>query len=243
MQEFAGAAHIAGGLKFVYSKKIDTQLRGNALEKIDKLVDAALSHVPFDGWSQTVFEAATRDSGISPEEAIAIAPRGHVDLACRYHVRNDQSLNAEGMADLRYSQKVGELVWRRIQLADKEVVRKGMALFGLPRNALEGTSLIWGMADAIWTALGDTSDDINWYSKRTILSGVYGSAVLFWLGDTSEGDVDTRAFIDRRIENVMQFEKFKSSVSEHPALRPFAQLHDTLFSGLKAPTKGPRPGC
>ena len=67
-------------------------------------------------------------------------------------------------------------------------------------------------SDAIWTILGDTSEDYNWYSKRTILSGVYSSTVLYWLGDESEGSENTWAFLDRRIDGVMQFEKVKAQM-------------------------------
>ena len=68
------------------------------------------------------------------------------------------------------------------------MVRRGTTLFALPHHAAEGAKLIWGTADAIWTALGDTSDDVNWYTKRATLSAVYGSVVLFWLGETEAGD-------------------------------------------------------
>ena len=84
-------------------------------------------------------------------------------------------------------------------------------------------------------ALGDTSDDLNWYSKRAILSGVYGSTVLYWLGDASEGHAATWAFLDRRIEDVMRFEKFKSGVKDNPALKPLTGLAETLFGGIRAP--------
>ena len=71
----------------------------------------------------------------------------------------------------------------------------------LPHMAPEGARLIWGTADRIWTALGDTSDDVNWYTKRATLSGVYAAVVLYWLGDDSTDGQATRAFIDRRISD------------------------------------------
>ena len=110
---------------------------------------------------------------------------------------------------------------------DREAVRRAATLFALPGNAAEGARLIWGTADAIWGALGDTSRDYNWYTKRAILSGVYSSSVLFWLGDQSEGFADTYAFVDRRIEDVMQFEKTKARLREN-------KLAQGLFAGPKA---------
>ena len=106
----------------------------------------------------------------------------------------------------------------RIEIAGehKEAVRRGTTLFALPHMAAEGAKLIWGTADAIWTALGDTSQDANWYTKRLTLSGVYSAVVLYWLGDDSLDMQATDAFLERRIDNVMQFEKFKAQARQNP---------------------------
>jgi ubiquinone biosynthesis protein COQ9 len=207
----------------------------------DRLLNAALAHAPFDGWSEATLAAAARDCGIPIQEARALFPRDGVSLASAAHLRGDDALaklvGETDLSHLRYSEKVAELVWLRLLAAgDKEAVRAATTLFALPQNAAEGARLIWGTADLIWRLLGDTSDDINWYSKRAILSGVYGSSVLFWLGDKSESDADTRAFIDRRIANVMQFEKFKSQVRANPVLARLLSVPESLLSGIKAPS-------
>lgn len=206
---------------------------------LDTLLDAALPHVAFDGWSPTTFDAAVADSGIDP----AICPRGAVDLAVAYHKRGDAqmiaAMAAADLSDMRYSQKVAHAIKLRLAAAeDKEIVRRGTSLFALPNHAGEGAKLIWGTADAIWTALGDTSDDVNWYTKRATLSAVYGSVVLFWLGDEA-GDVDD--FIDRRIENVMQFEKTKAKIKGSALLKPFTGPLAAMMSGIKAPNHDPDP--
>jgi len=124
-------------------------------------------------------------------------------------------------------------------IEDKEAVRRGTVMFALPHMAPDGAKLIWGTADAIWEALGDPSRDVNWYTKRATLSAVYGSVVLYWLGDDSADGYATRAFIDRRIENVMTFEKVKASVRSNPLLKPVTGALDSLLSRVKAPTKMP----
>ena len=208
----------------------------------DRLLNAALPHVVFDGWSTETFVAACQDIGLEPAAGHAICPRGAVDLASAYHKRADAGIDASELGEMRYSERVSDLVWRRIQAVDKDVVRRGMALFALPHHAAEGTALVWGTADAIWVALGDSSDDLNWYSKRAILTGVVSSTVLFWLGDTSEGDADTRAFIDRRIADVMRFEKFKGQVRANPALKPLTGLIGRIAEAVPAPKTGPVSG-
>jgi ubiquinone biosynthesis protein COQ9 len=89
---------------------------------------------------------------------------------------------------------------------------------GSPANLLTGPKGLWTAAEAIWSGLGDKSTDYNWYTKRMILSGVIGSTLVAWLGTDDPVQVD--AFLDRRIENVMQFEKFKGQVREAASKMP-----------------------
>lgn len=206
-----------------------------------KLTEAALPHVAFDGWSYAAFKGAAEDLGMTLEVARVACPRGAVDLAVTFHKMGDHAMT-EAMAtadlsEMRYRDKVAHAIQLRLDaVEDKEAVRRGSTLFSLPHMAPEGSALIWGTADAIWRSLGDSSDDINWYTKRATLSAVYGSVVLYWLGDDSSDGQATASFIDRRIENVMQFEKVKAAVSKNPLTKPFASLLGTLTQGIKAPT-------
>ncbi|MGD9864034.1 MAG: COQ9 family protein, partial [Pseudodonghicola sp.] len=141
----------------------------------DRLLDAALIHVAFDGWTETTFDAAVQDAGIDPALARALCPRGAVDLALAYHARGDLAMLARlktmDLTGMRYRDRVALAVRCRLEAAtDKEAVRRGVTLFALPQHAADGAKAIWGTADAIWTALGDTSEDGNWYSKRATLS-------------------------------------------------------------------------
>lgn len=208
----------------------------------EQLLEAALMHVPFDGWSQATFDAAIADSGVEPTVARSICPRGAVDLALAYHAQGDAMMVARmAQADLdamKYSERVAAAVRFRLEAAeDKEAVRRGTTLFALPMYTADGARAIWGTADAIWTALGDTSEDVNWYTKRATLSGVYSSTVLYWLGDTSEGHEGTWAFLDRRIDDVMRFEKVKAQVNNAPFLKPFLAGPKRLLEMVKAPPK------
>ena len=164
------------------------------------LLDAAEMHVPFDGWSDATFQAAVKDSGVDPVVAKALCPRGAVDLAVAYHKRGDSQMVAaltdEALAEMKIREKITFAVRTRLELCpDREIVRRGSTLFALPQNAATGAQLIWGTADAIWNAIGDTFPvTLNWYSKRATLSAVYSATVLYWLGDESEGHEATWAF-------------------------------------------------
>ncbi|SPH24364.1 hypothetical protein DEA8626_03415 [Defluviimonas aquaemixtae] len=209
----------------------------------ERLLDAALGHVTFDGWSETTFRAAAEEAGVAPELARLICPRGALDLAVGYHMWGDAAmrdrLKEADLAGQRFRDRVARAVRLRLEAGDREIVRRGAALFALPQNAPAGASLVWGTADAIWTALGDTSDDINWYSKRATLSAVYSAVVLFWLGDESEGNAATWEFLDRRIEDVMRIEKFKAQMRDAPVLGRVLEGPLRVLGRIRAPSGAP----
>ena len=185
-----------------------------------RLLEAAKPHVPFDGWSDATYRAAVKEAGVAPGLARAVFPRGAIDMALAYHEAGDMEMicriEETDMSEMRFRDKVAMAVRLRLEAAeDKELVRRGMTLFALPHHAMDGAQAVWRTCDRIWTALGDSSDDVNWYTKRATLSGVYGSTVLYWLGDDSEDHARTWEFLDRRIGDVMQFEKVKAQAAEN----------------------------
>lgn len=208
----------------------------------DAMLDAALAHVPFDGWSDTTFRAAIAASGVDPALARALFPRGAVDMALAFHRRGDDAMVARLLAtdllSMRYRDRVAAAIRFRLEaVTDKEVVRRGTTLFALPNHAADGAKAIWGTADAIWDALGDTSRDVNWYTKRATLSAVYAATVLFWLGDDSIGHQDTWGFLDRRIDDVMRIEKAKAGLRGNPLSKALLAGPMKLMERLKAPTR------
>lgn len=212
----------------------------NSMEQAkDRILDAAMLHAPFDGWSETTLRSALTDSEVASGLGRALYPRGGIDLAVAYHQRGDRAmqmaLTQTDLGTMRIRERITHAVRLRIELGDKELVRRGSALFGLPSHAIEGSRLIWGTADAIWTALHDTSRDMNWYTKRATLSAVYAATVLFWLGDTSDGDQATWEFLDRRIENVMQIEKAKAGMRANPIGKALINGPFKVFDKIRAP--------
>lgn len=181
------------------------------------ILQAALPHVPFEGWSEATLRAAATATGHPLPLVRALYPRGGVDLALAFHAWGDaemtRRLAAEDLAALRLRDRIARAVWLRLEVVpDRELVRRGATLFALPHYAADGVRALWATADAIWTALGVTATGFDHYSRRATLSGVHAATVLFWLGDDSPGQQATRAFLDRRIEDVMQVEKLKARI-------------------------------
>jgi ubiquinone biosynthesis protein COQ9 len=212
----------------------------------DRLLDAALIHVPFDGWGEAALRAAAADCGVEFATAQAAFPRGGVDMALAFHRRGDAQmlvrLAEQDLSQLRMRDRIALAVRLRLEATeDRELVRRGTTLFALPMHAAEGARALWGTADAIWTALGDSATDYNWYTKRATLSGVYSATVLYWLGDDSPNSEATWAFLDRRIDEVMQIERVKGTVSKNPVLRTMFAGPRALLSCIKAPSARARP--
>ena len=109
-----------------------------------------------------------------------------------------------------------------------------LAVMAQPQNAPRALKLGWHSADIMWRLAGDTATDYNHYTKRAILAGIYSATLAVFVNDDSEGKADTYAFLDRRIDGVMKFEKAKAQF-----LRPDAERFSvTRFLGrLRYPAR------
>ena len=177
------------------------------------LMRASVRHVPFDGWSECALRAGAKDIDIPAGIAAALFPGGGkalVELHCRTaDAAAFDALATRDLVSMRVRERVAAAVRARIEICaeDREAVRRAVSMFALPGNAALGARLLYGSVDTIWRAAGDRSTDWNFYSKRGLLAGVYGSTVLFWLQDNSEDFTETWAFLDRRIADVMKVPK------------------------------------
>jgi len=204
--------------------------RDHIEEARTKLVEAILPHVEFDGWSAAALERAESEIGLAPDLASGAAPRGAVDLAAAFHRAGDQAmvkaLKGADFEALPVREKIAfAVMWRIQHIAPfREQVRAAMSLYALPSTMKEGSKLLWKTCDLIWIAAGDRAEDANYYTKRAILSGVYSATLIYWLTDHSDDFEETAAFLDRRIRNVMQFEKAKAALIKSPIGKPLEEF-------------------
>lgn len=216
-------------------------------ETRDAVLDEALPHVAFDGWSEAMFRDAVARAEVDPAHAKMAFPRGVVDLAAEAHRRDDERLPdvlGDSLDTARIREKITRAVQARLELAGEheEAVRRAAGLFALPHLAADGARLTWGTADAIWRVVGDTSTDYNWYTKRLTLSGVYSATLLYWLGDTSADKEATWRFLDRRIEDVMRIEKVKAMARKNPLAKMLMAGPRAILSRVHAPGVTDKPG-
>lgn len=190
----------------------------------DRLLDAALDEAPFLGWTRSGLARAALAAGLTPGEAMLAAPGGPGDLIDHWAARVDAAV-ARAIADaegLKIRQKAALAVRTRVlaYAPHKEALRRALVALALPVHGTLAARLGWRAADTAWRAMGDTATDFNWYTKRTILMAVQGSSLAYWMQDSSDDHAPTFGFIDRRIENVMQFEKVKAQVQKAAAGLP-----------------------
>jgi ubiquinone biosynthesis protein COQ9 len=174
------------------------------------LLEVALRHVAFDGWSEQALLAGARDLDLSPAEAHNLFPGGARELVEAFSEEIDrrmlEKLEAAPLAEMKVREKIALGVRTRLDLLEsyREEVQRGLSFLALPPNVPLATKLTWRTCDLIWYAAGDTATDYNYYTKRSLLAGVYSSTLLYWLSDRSEGREATWDFLERRITDVLK---------------------------------------
>jgi ubiquinone biosynthesis protein COQ9 len=184
------------------------------------LLVAALAHVPFDGFTDSVLLRAAQEKGVPRTELKKYFPDGPLSLVEAFSEWADgemlRELGKHNLKVLKIRERIAFSVTTRLAVLQpyKEAARRAAAFLSLPPHAATGAKLLYRTVDAIWRAIGDTSPDFNFYTKRAILAGVYSTTMMRWFSDTPDGKATTE-FLRRRIDDVMKFEKFKADIREH----------------------------
>jgi ubiquinone biosynthesis protein COQ9 len=192
----------------------------------ETLAPGIAANAAFDGWGDAARDMAAEGAGIDPDVAALAFPGGAVDMIDAWVASIDaamaEALPHETLATMKIRARIAALVEARIDAVApyRESLRRALAILALPQNVARGAKLGWRTVDGMWRAAGDVATDYNHYTKRTILFGVYGATMTVLLDDDSEGQADTRAFLARRIDGIMAFEKAKAGFLARAAHRP-----------------------
>jgi ubiquinone biosynthesis protein COQ9 len=180
----------------------------------------------FDGWSAKAVESAAAQTDIDPAQARLAFPKGQEEMVDAYIRGVDAAMEAhftpKKVTAMKVRDRIRALIWYRLEVMApaREAVRTGLSVLAMPQNLPLALKIGWRSADLMWRIAGDTATDYNHYTKRLILSGVYGSTLMVWLDDQTEGWSDTGAFLDRRLADVMRFEKWKANWTGNDLHRP-----------------------
>ena len=200
-------------------------------EQRDRLLEAALVHVPFDGWSRRSLFAGAADLGLEPGLARRLFPRAGDDMLVHVERWADRQMLARvgPLEDLRVRERIARLVRTRLEVLGphREAMRRATAARLLPSNGLAACGSLWRTVDLMWSAAGDDARDASYYTKRSLLAAVWTSTFLYWLEDRSEGYAETWSFLERRIANVMQIGQLRARIDDFfksfGRLNPMAQ--------------------
>lgn len=184
------------------------------------------ANAAFDGWGNAARDMAADAAGIDREIAALAFEGGAVAMIDAWFAAVDAAMLAhlppERLAAMKVRARITALVETRLDTLEgqRESLRRALAILAMPQNLARATRLGWRTADVIWRAAGDTAVDYNHYTKRAILAGVYAATIAVFLDDESTDAADTRAFLSRRIEGIMRFEKAKAGLIQRTGMRP-----------------------
>jgi ubiquinone biosynthesis protein COQ9 len=192
----------------------------------EAVLKAALDAVALDGFTDKLLERAGEAAGADREALARLFPDGALSLVEAFSEAADAEMEKRlaklKLSTMKIRERIRQAVMARLDALrpHKEAARRAAAFLTLPPHAGLGAKLLYRSVDRMWRAAGDTSTDFNFYTKRAILAGVYSSTLMRWFTVDGADETATREFLDRRIENVMLFEKFKARVKERAAGLP-----------------------
>lgn len=197
------------------------------LDEIREVIAPRLaSHAAFDGWNDKAVRSAAIEVGVDADLAKLALKGGAMALIEAWIGAVDaemaRRLPPEKLGAMKIRERITALVATRLEIAapDREGQRRAIAIMAMPQNAAAAARIGWRSADRMWRLAGDSATDFNHYTKRATLSAVYAATLAVFINDESADFAETRAFLDRRIENVMQFEKAKAQAKQRRAHIP-----------------------
>jgi ubiquinone biosynthesis protein COQ9 len=211
-----------------------------------QLLDEALKLAPVHGWTAKTAKLAGKALGMSAGETELLLPHGPADLAAllarRHDARALAALAGVDPAGLKIRERIRAGVEARLDAAahDEPATRRWMGYLALPTNLPLAGKLAWESADVLWRWAGDVATDENHYTKRVLLGGILTGAMVVRLADGRKAALE---FVDRRIGDVMAFEKWKATSRLKPGdwLARAAQMAARVRYPAGRPEGAPRP--
>ncbi len=211
------------------------------------ILAAALSHVPFDGWTHEVLQKAGREVGVNAAELMMLYPAGPTDLLWQFAEMGEAEmlahLNTHKLITMKMRDRIrtGVLCWLAAMAPYKEAVQRALRSSLMPSHALLSVKSIARLASSIWYEAGDQSTDFNYYTKRGLLMAVFGATVIYWLNDQSDDYTKTREFLNQQLDRVLKLGqgigKVKDLFGQAKGLSGLASHLSGLGETVKTATK------
>lgn len=195
----------------------------------DKLINCTLKHVPVEGWTFNALNLGAQDAELKIQDVL-IFFNHEMDNVIKYYSemldrQMTQMLESYDLKARKIRERIALAVMTRLELMSphREAAKRTASYLAFPTKLPLASRLLYKTVNTMWYCAGDTATDFNFYTKRGLLTGVYSSAFFYWLNDQSAGFADTRAFVERRISNVMVIPKIKARIQGvcKTLLKPF----------------------
>lgn len=183
-----------------------------------RVLMTALADAPFDGFTPGLLSAACKANKVDLITKTRLFPDDVMSLVAAFSEWADEEMRSgvdtAHLGAMKIRERIAHLVLKRLEVLrpHKEAARRAGAFLSLPFHAPLAAKLVWRSVDTMWQLAGDRASDFNFYSKRALLVGVYGATLVRWFNDDSEDEAQTRAFLTRRINDVMRLESFKAEL-------------------------------
>lgn len=213
----------------IHAEKVLRKGNNMIQDKRERLLDAMLHHVPFDGWSKAALMRAGQDIQLSEAEIISYFPDLESGTLALFMQRLDEAMQKKmqslPLGKMKLHEKVRAAVRARFEASEphKEAVRRALTYYSLPHHAPKGLERLYKTVDAIWRAAGDSPTDFSFYTKRLTLAGVYSSTLVYWLNDDSTDLRKTFDFLDKRLKDVLKFNQAKGKLKTFFNHTPFSK--------------------
>ncbi|RXM95569.1 DNA-directed RNA polymerase II subunit RPB3 [Acipenser ruthenus] len=180
-----------------------------------RILTAALEFVPKHGWSVEAIAEGAQTLGLSPAAA-GIFSNGTGDLILHFIAQCNSNLS-EKLAEQHKLVQLGQTEPKktdeflrdavearlRMLIPYIEIWPQAMSILLLPHNIPESLKHLSILVDDIWYYAGDRSSDLNWYTRRAALTGIYNTTELVMLQDSSPDFEETWKFLENRVKDVM----------------------------------------
>ena len=200
----------------------------------DALAEAVLLEAPFEGWSKAAIDEATKRLGLEPDDALTLFPKGALDALIHFNDLADRRMIKMSPADGKpFEAHIAQMLKNRLEpWADhKEAVRRSIVFLTTPPNTPYGPQIVGRTVDAIWKN-ADGPRGVSGLVRKGVLAAIYHSLTVYWLADESDDNVDSWAFLDRRIAEISKLKKLRTRFDPKNSL-----LHRILVPTTKGRTR------
>ena len=186
------------------------------------ILNRALIDIENSGFNKKMLLNAAKNCKISEGKLGRLFPEGIFELKQYYFSEIDeqmlQKIKTQNYENIRVRDKIFNGVLIRLDLFKKNKTSIKYIFVSESSNPIKSLKHLWRTSDLIWKSAGDSSTDYNHYTKRLLLSWVYITTLICWFNDKSRNINDTKLFLNRRIDEVLEFGKqsgkIKSKISK-----------------------------